>query len=294
MINVRRLAYAEITTPNPERLAAYYKDVMGLIEVGRQDETIFLATPTGQQAVHVSVGDTAQCTRIGFEVPAETDFQSVGKFLSAQGINSETRTSNSPGIDQKLTFADNKGTAIDIFAEEQFSPSSLSPSSIKPLKLGHLAFQVNDIKKTVKFYEEILGFRVSDWRGDFFVFMRCGPDHHAVNFVTHERQKIHHIAFELKDWAEIQRACDHLGAHDIHLIWGPGRHIIGHNIFIYHRNPDNHIVECYTELDQMKDETLGYWEPRPWHQEFPLRPKVWPVDTLGSYWGGGPRPDFAD
>jgi hypothetical protein len=125
--------------------------------------------------------------------------------------------------------------------------------------------------------------------------MRCGPDHHTVNFASHgPHQKMHHIAFEVKDWAEIQRACDFLGRHNYHLIWGPGRHIIGHNVFIYHRNPDGQIMELYCELDQMKDESFGYFEPRPWHQDQPQKPKVWPADTLGSYWGGRAPPGFGD
>mgnify|MGYP001546793166 CR=1 FL=1 len=81
----------------------------------------------------------------------------------------------------------------------------------------------------------------------------------------------------------------------IHIIWGPGRPIIGPNIFIYHRNPDRHIIECYTSLDQMKDEALGYFEPRPWHQDQPQRPKVWGADTYGNYWTGSrPPPGFGD
>ena len=78
------------------------------------------------------------------------------------------------------------------------------------------------------------------------------------------------------------------------MIWGPGRHLIGHNVFTYHHNPDGQIVELYTELDQMKDEELGYFEPRPWHQDQPQRPKVWPMNTLSNYWGAGPPPGFGD
>jgi hypothetical protein len=29
----------------------------------------------------------------------------------------------------------------------------------------------------------------------------------------------------------------------------------------------------------MHDEELGYFEPRPWHQDRPQRPKVWGDDT---------------
>jgi hypothetical protein len=60
--------------------------------------------------------------------------------------------------------------------------------------------------------------------------------------------------------------------------------VIGHNISCYHRNRDGLRVEFYCEMDQMKDEALGYFEPRPWHEDMPQRPKVWPIDTSRNYW----------
>ena len=159
-----------------------------------------------------------------------------------------------------------------------------------PLKLGHVAYRVNDVQKVVSFYTDVLGFRISDWHGDTFAFLRCGPDHHSVNFVFDEVPQLHHIAFEVKDWAEIQKACEWLAKNGIRLVWGPGRHIIGHNIAIYHRNADKVRVEFFTEMDQMKDEALGYFDPRPWHQDRPQRPKVWGPDTLRNYWGFGSEP----
>ena len=113
---------------------------------------------------------------------------------------------------------------------------------------------MHDVQKVVKFYTDVLGFRVSDWRGDFFVFMRCNTDHHTLNFVIDEKPQLHHIAFEVMDWAEIHRRCDYLAHNKIHLVWGPGRHIIGHNVAAYHRNSDLVRVEIFTEMDQMKDE----------------------------------------
>ena len=136
----------------------------------------------------------------------------------------------------------------------------------------------------------MLGFRVSDWIQDWFVFMRCGPDHHTVNFVRGKRTHMHHIAFELKDWAQILAACDFLGGKNIPLIWGPGRHGPGHNIYTYHRNPDDQIIELFAELDKMLDEELGYFEPRPWHRDRPQKPKVWEQarDILGT----PPTPEY--
>ena len=202
-------------------------------------------------------------------------------------MKAERASGISPGVAEAVVFTDPKGTKIEIFSDYVFAKDDGRTAGIMPLKLGHVAYRVDDVQKIVKFYCDVLGFRVSDWRDETFAFLRCNTDHHTVNFVHDAEPQLHHIAFEVKDWAEIQRAAETLARHDIHLVWGPGRHIIGHNIAIYHRNADKVRVEFFCEMDQMKDEALGYFDPRPWHQDRPQRPKVWGPDTLRNYWGYG-------
>src|SRR5262245_34307432 len=96
---------------------------------------------------------------------------------------------------------------------------------------------------------------------------------------------MHHIAFEMKDFAHIQDACELLALRKMPINRGPVRHGPGHNVAIYHRNCDGHNVEFYIELDQMKDEELGYFDPRPWHHDTPQRPKAWDRKSAPSVWG---------
>ena len=83
-------------------------------------------------------------------------------------------------------------------------------------------------------------------------------------------------------------ACDFLSLNGYKLLWGPGRHGIGHNLFAYHRAPNGLITELFAQLDQM-NEALGHFEPRPWHRDRPQKPKVWsgPSDV----WGQPPTPE---
>ena len=60
--------------------------------------------------------------------------------------------------------------------------------------------------------------------------MRCGPDHHTVNFLKSERSRMHHFAFELRDAAHLVTSCDVLGRENLGIVWGPVRHGPGHNI----------------------------------------------------------------
>jgi catechol 2,3-dioxygenase-like lactoylglutathione lyase family enzyme len=178
-----------------------------------------------------------------------------------------------------------------VFATQTPIANNQPVAGIGPLKLGHLAYVVDDPKRFADFYTRVLGFRVSDWIADWFVFLRCGPDHHTINFVRGKRTQMHHIAFELKDWAHIQTACDFLGSKNIPIIWGPGRHGPGHNVYTYHRNPDDQIVEMFTELDKMLDESIGHFDPRPWHRDKPQKPKVW-TEYPTDVWGPPPTPEY--
>ena len=228
---------------------------------------------------------------LAFEVAPGEDFADLGRKLAADGVRSELRNDEVPGIGQVLSFTDCKGTTIELFKQWSYLGKHEQVSGIGPLKLGHVAFVVQDVGATVEFYQKVLGFKVSDWIGDFFVFMRCNPDHHTVNFIKGQNVKLHHLAFELKDFIHIQNSCDLFGQRNVPIIWGPLRQGPGHNIATYHRNHDDQVVELYTELDQMKDDELGYFEPRPWHRDQPQRPKVWEPGKTNT-WGTPPTPDF--
>ena len=149
-----------------------------------------------------------------------------------------------------------------------------------PHKLGHVAFFVKDVKKVTNFYCDVLGFRVSDWMGDFFSFLRCGADHHTINLMRDRKTGTSTPRSSCATGATCRPPATILSLNGYKLLWGPGRHGIGHNLFTYHRAPNGLITELFAELDQMNEE-LGYFEPRPWHRDNPQRPKVWAKDPNG-------------
>ncbi len=288
MIQVKRLGHATFTTPDLDRQIDYWTQVIGLSVVERGKDHCFLATKLGHESIALErAPEQGFMRRLAFQIKPGSDLGELAAKLNAAGIKSEMRKDISPGVAQAIAFHDPKGTLIEIYADYGFAPDDESEAGISPIKFGHVAYRVNDVQKMTAFYCDMLGFRVSDWMGDHFSFLRCGIDHHAINFVRFEEEKLHHIAFELRDWGAIHDACDYLTKKKIQLVWGPIRHVVGHNIAAYHRNPDEIRVELFAEMDVMLDEDLGYWEPRPWHEERPLRPKIWPKDTMRSQWGFG-------
>jgi catechol 2,3-dioxygenase-like lactoylglutathione lyase family enzyme len=291
MIKALRIGHATFETPDLSKAIDHYTQVHGLALAGREGKRAFLATRLGQLAIELHQGTEVRCAKLSFEVAANSDFSDLKKTLAQHGVAAEERNDSVPGLPKVLSFADPKGTTIELFREWSTIGNHEQVVGVGVLKLGHVAFVTQEPQAMAKFYGEVLGFRVSDWIGDFFVFMRCNADHHAVNFIVGKNIKMHHIAFELRDFSHLQSACDLFGERKIPIIWGPVRLGPGHNVAAFHRDHDDWVVEFYTELDQMKDEALGYFEPRPWHRDRPQRPKVWDPKS-STMWGPPPTPDF--
>ena len=294
MLRVRRISHASFETPDLASLSEYYEQVLGLTVTSKEKDAVYLASVLDHHSVVLRKGDAAACKKLAFQV-AEGELEGFAKQVEVHGVKITTATDAQPGIAKQISFADTKGTTMEVFEAPTPSTQAYTGRGVEPLKLGHVAFNTDDIQRDVKFFTSVMGFRESDWMGDFFCFLRCSPDHHTINLVNNGKVKMHHCAFELKDWNHIQKAADYLASRGIHLIWGPGRHGIGHNIFTYHRNPDGQIMELFTELDQINDEALGYYEPRPWHKERPLKPKHWPLGPASAnIWGVMPPDGFLD
>ena len=275
MIKAKRLAHATFETPDLERDIAYHEQVIGLSLVGRENGRAFLATEAGQLAVVLESGAEQRCTKLAFEIAPHLSAGDVIEGLSAEGLRGAVRGDPAPGLRQSVAFSDPKGTELELFSSWDFLGNGGPVRGVGPVKLGHLAFIVPDPQALADFYARVLGFRVADWIEDWFVFMRCNMDHHAVNFVRGPRERMHHIAFELRDSSHLHRACDLLGKDRIPILWGPVRHGPGHNLAVYHRNPADHLVEFFIDLDEMVDEELGSYGPRPWHWNHPQKRKIW-------------------
>ena len=285
MIRVRKIAHASYEMPDIEKQLEYYTEILGLSLVERAKDAAYLASTVDHHSVVLRKSDQARCVRIGFQIGPDDDLGDFEKQVQSKGIKTQRKKDPEPTISEAVTFEDPKGTIMEVFKLGEFSGQRFQTKGVVPHKLGHVAFHVAEVKKVTDFYCDVLGFRVSDWMGDFFSFLRCGPDHHTINLMETGTNRHFHTAFELRDWGHLQTACDYLSLNGYKLLWGPGRHGIGHNLFAYHRAPNGLITELFAELDRMNEE-LGYFEPRPWHRDRPQKPKVWAKDpSAANLWG---------
>lgn len=293
MIKVKRLRHVSFASPNVEAQLDYYQSIIGLAVIGRDDRRIILGTESDELTLVLEHGAASRLTAIAYEVAPGLDLSDLQKSLASLNIKSEVRSDTAPGIPKTLVFNDPDGLQIELFSRWDFCKPVEPIRGLAVAKLGHVALYTPDPERAAKFFGDLLGFRVSDRIEENFVFLRCGPEHHAMNFAGGAEARIHHLAFELRDASHMHQACDLLGRNKFQILWGPVRHGPGHNVAVYHHNPDRYLIELYYSMDLMLDEELGYFEPRPWHRDRPQRPKTW-VGLPRDVWGVGPAKEASE
>ncbi len=131
-----------------------------------------------------------------------------------------------------------------------------------PVEVGHVVFFVTDLAATSAFYQQCLGFVVSDRYPERGNFMRCAPEggHHDLFLLQppEPRKGRNHVAFTVRDLHEVIGGGLHMSRQGWKTELGPGRHPISSALFWYFENPAGALVEYYTD----EDELTADWQPR--------------------------------
>lgn len=127
-------------------------------------------------------------------------------------------------------------------------------------KIGHVVLNVRDLERSVRFYTQVLGFRISDvYEGDMvpggMVFLRFNTDHHGIALIgslegCSQNVELHHMAFAVTTLDEVFRAREHLEKNGVPIEFH-GRRRAGVQIAVEFPDPDGHMLEIYWGLDQV-------------------------------------------
>jgi regulator of RNase E activity RraA/catechol 2,3-dioxygenase-like lactoylglutathione lyase family enzyme len=153
--------------------------------------------------------------------------------------------------------------ARDVESLKRYVPPPGIPFRLE--KIGHIVINVADLERSVAFYTQILGFRVSDVYPDAMVpggmvFMRFHHDHHGVALVgckpgdaqTGGRVNgdLNHFAFAVSTLDQVLQARAHLRATGTPILF-EGRRRAGCQLAVEFLDPDGNNLEIYTLLDQV-------------------------------------------
>jgi len=163
-----------------------------------------------------------------------------------------------------------------------------------PGKISHVVLNTPDMDGVQHWYEEMLGFRTSDYSADQMVFLRIGSDHHAIALVRAQYASVNHVAFEMPGIDSFMRGIGRMKQQGQVPSWGPGRHGPGNNPFAYFVSPSGFVIEFTSEVQQIDEATH---EPKVWSRTDPEAMDQWmtagpPTPAQRAVMAGRPDPGF--
>jgi catechol 2,3-dioxygenase-like lactoylglutathione lyase family enzyme len=257
------IGHIALRTTDVERSAGFLTEILGLRRTWEAGGAVSLSCNEKHHEVEILPGDRAGIDHLGLEIEDERDLERLREALIAAGAEILSETPQEPGLRRALRVLIPMGLVLELYTGMQREPPSVE-HYMPPLarRFGHASFLTTDRLEAQRFFTEVLGFRVTDTLGDRVTWMRCDTDHHGVALVQSTRSALHHYAFELENWGAIERYGDQLAFLRRRLVWGPGRHGPGRNLYAYLPDPDNTIVEGYADLLQITDE--AHYEAMDW------------------------------
>lgn len=270
---------------------AFYADKWGLKQTAEAEGLTYFAAEGSDEpyVVRLREDPSNRVDVIAFaaDTPADVD------ALFAKVVAAECKTIFAPkalntlGGGYGFRFFSPDGLPFEVSADVVRGPSrQLVKWEAKPQKISHIVLHSPDHKAMVRFFIDVLGFKLSDWLGDFMAFLRCNEWHHRVAILPGP-PCLNHVAYDMLSVDCMMRGIDRLKKRDVDIKWGPGRHTAGNNTFSYFVTPNGFAVEYTSELESVDFEA----HEAQVHAPGPSTMDQWGIGVGGPQTMPQPKPD---
>ena len=281
---VSGLRSAEIGVPDVAAAEKFYTDTWLLSVAARTASTVYLrGTGAAHHLLSLTQSEQPQMLAVTLNSASRKEIDALAESVPAHGGS----ILRAPGpIDEPcggygLTFKDPQGRILRAVCEDARHADAAVVRD-RPERLAHVVMNSRDTPAAQAFYENALGFKLSD-RTRIMAFMRCCSDHHSIAFADADNDCLNHIAFVMLDLDSVMRGGGRLKEAGYPIEWGPGRHGPGNNLFNYFLGPSGFAIEYTAEVSQV-DDSYRTGMPEDWK---------WPPGRI-DHWGiaAGPSADL--
>lgn len=289
MSRVTEIRYVAYATPDLASEREFYAKSWGLTQVHEAGDMVYFAAPGSEElyCVRLRKSDVKRVDVISFATTSRADVDAIFARVQAAGCKTvfAPKELESYGGGYGFRFFSPDGLPFEVSAEvQQGTARTLARWEALPQKISHCVFHSPDHKAATQFFIDVLGFRLSDWLGDFMSFLRCNEWHHRIAFLPGP-PCLNHVAYDMLSVDDMMRGVARLRANEVDIKWGPGRHTAGNNTFSYFVTPNGFAVEYTSELESVDFEN---------HEATVHKPGPQTMDQWGTGVGGPtnmPKPE---
>ena len=306
--DVAHLGHIELLTPTFDASVAFFKDVLGLHESGREGDSVYLRAWADYErfTLQLTRSTTSGLGHVAFRVRSEAILQHLVEGLIAHGVEGKWLE---PGLGhgRAYRFPSPDGHAVEIYFDtEKFQatgdqipgfknmPQRYIPAGIAPKRLDHINLLAQDIKACRLFFHELLGMRVTEqivFEGDEMGAWLAATNKSYDLAFTRDKSaahgRFHHLTYMMDSREDVLRAADILVERGVFIETGPHKHSIGQTFFLYFYEPGGNRIEIgsggYLILDPD-------WKPVVWSREERSKGQAWGLQTVSTFHTYGTPP----
>ena len=253
-MHLNSFGYASLRSDRIADWAEYGPKFLGLQLVERTTSTLKSRMDDRKQRIVISAEETAENV-FGWEVADAVALDALAGRLEAAKI-AVTRVPAAVvalrGVREAIRFSDPAGTELEAFhgaeqTEAPFVPGrAISGFRTGTLGMGHVVRHVKSVEDVRWFYQDVLGFRLSDYILKPFkaFFFHLNPRHHSLALIETGKSGIHHIMMELFSLDDVGQAYDLACAEpEARIGTSLGRHTNDFMTSFYARTPNDFMIE---------------------------------------------------
>jgi 2,3-dihydroxybiphenyl 1,2-dioxygenase len=235
-VSVKALGFLSLATSARQEWIEFAGNTLGM-QVGAETTPGVTRVRLDDRSFRLEITDAEEeaVFRIGWEVSDAAALERVVERLEADGLTVERCGADEAAASEVLGLVratDRSGFRLEFFYGQRKSVEPfISPRSAKfvtgDLGLGHAVLLTPVFDEMIRFYTEVLGFRVSDTMKmgpSRVTFLRCNARHHSVAFVEAPVTGLHHFMVEATEVDMVGRAFDGCRDRGTGIMMDLGRH----------------------------------------------------------------------
>ena len=268
-MTVQALGYVGVRAKSLEDWASYGQNLLGLQRIDKSRSSLAFRMDDRKQRLVVDADGGQGIGFFGWEMADATALEAVGARLESHGTKvarGSRALADERHVRDLIVANDPAGNRLEFFhgaatASEPFRPGrNISGFRTGPLGMGHVVLHFERIADVMKFYQEVLEFKLSDyWLRPFpGYFFHVNPRHHSIALVETGKNQVHHMMMELYSFDDVGQGLDLALAEPEKIAVTLGRHSGDYVTSFYTWNPSGFMVE-YGWGGQLIDDNA--WTP---------------------------------
>jgi len=279
MTGIASLGYLRIESADVAAWREFGVRVLGMVE-GRGPDAgaLYLRMDDFPARLMIVPGEQDRLLASGWEVAGQDDLARVGRALDDAGVAVKSGTPAELAerrVGQMLRFDDPSGNALEVFCgaalEHRPAVSPYGNRFVTGLQgMGHVVLPVSDGDAALRFYTEVLGFRLRDsmrMAPELFGqpaggpplwmrFLGCNPRHHSLALAPFPAPAgIVHLMIEVASLDDVGRAMDRCARRGARMSATLGRHANDLMVSFYVATPGGFDIEYGTDGRLVDDAT---------------------------------------